>query len=93
MNEQEQLIQTIFTIGNKSLKYKIKDVKEVPQVIQLMGEQGLKVLMTGLQKVKTEEEAVALYDAIMDQVVQKTQTPSAKLGGVLQYINKLNTLR
>jgi hypothetical protein len=38
----------------------------VPQVLQAMGEEGLKALIEGLQKVKSEEEAVALYDAVMD---------------------------
>lgn len=91
MNDQEkQLIQTIFAIGSKSTKYKIKDINMVPQVLQVMGEEGLKALISGLQKVKTEEEAVALYDAVMDQVSQPLK---AKLGGVLNYINKLNTIR
>lgn len=91
MNDQEkQLIQTIFAIGSKSTKYKIKDINMVPQVLQAMGEEGLKALIEGLQKVKSEEEAVALYDAVMDQV---SQPQLAKLGGVLNYINKLNTIR
>lgn len=91
MNDQEkQLIQTIFAIGSKSTKYKIKDINMVPQVLQIMGEEGLKALISGLQKVKTEEEAVALYDAVMDQVSQPLK---AKLGGILNYINKLNTIR
>lgn len=91
MNDQEkQLIQTIFAIGSKSTKYKIKDINMVPQVLQAMGEEGLKTLIEGLQKVKSEEEAVALYDAVMDQV---SQPQLAKLGGVLNYINKLNTIR
>lgn len=91
MNDQEkQLIQTIFAIGSKSTKYKIKDINMVPQVLQVMGEEGLKALISGLQKVKTEEEAVALYDAVMDQVSQPLK---AKLGGILNYINKLNTIR
>lgn len=93
MNEQqqqEQLIQTIFAIGSKSKKYKIKDINSVPQVLQAMGQEGLKVLIEGLQKVKTEEEAVALYDAVMDQVSQPLM---AKLGAKLAYINKLNNKR
>lgn len=91
MNDQEkQLIQTIFAIGSKSTKYKIKDINMVPQVLQVMGEEGLKALISGLQKVKTEEEAVALYDAVMDQVSQPLK---AKLGGILNYINKLNNIR
>ena len=91
MNDQEkQLIQTIFAIGSKSTKYKIKDINMVPQVLQAMGQEGLKALIEGLQKVQSEEEAVALYDTIMDQVSQPLK---AKFGGILNYINKLNTIR
>ena len=91
MNDQEkQIIQVIFAIGNKSTKYKIKDVNSVPQVLQMLGQEGLQLLIEGLQKAKTEEEAVAVYDSIMDQVAKTMQ---AKLGGILNYINKLNTVR
>lgn len=91
MNDQEkQLIQTIFAIGSKSTKYKIKDINMVPQVLQLLGQDGLKALIEGLQQVSSEEEAVALYDGIMDQVSKIVKT---KLGGILNYINKLNTIR
>ena len=91
MNDQEkQLIQTIFAIGSKSTKYKIKDINMVPQVLQILGQEGLKALIEGLQNVKSEEEAIALYDGIMDQV---SKTVKAKLGGILNYINKLNTIR
>ena len=91
MNDQEkQLIQTIFAIGSKSTKYKIKDINMVPQVLQMLGQEGLKALIEGLQQVNSEEEAVALYDGIMDQI---SKTMKAKLGGILNYINKLNTIR
>lgn len=91
MNDQEkQLIQTIFAIGSKSTKYKIKDINMVPQVLQMLGQEGLKALIEGLQQVNSEEEAVAVYDGIMDQV---SKTMKAKLGGILNYINKLNTIR
>lgn len=91
MNDQEQqLIQAIFAIGSKSTKYKIKDINMVPQVMQMLGQEGLKALIEGLQQVNSEEEAVALYDGIMDQV---SKTMKAKLGGILNYINKLNTIR
>ena len=91
MNDQEkQIIQTIFAIGNKSTKYKIKDINMVPQVLQMLGQEGVKALIEGLQQVNSEEEAVALYDGIMDQV---SKTMKAKLGGILNYINKLNNIR
>ena len=91
MNDQEkQLIQAIFAIGSKSTKYKIKDINMVPQILQMLGQEGLKALIEGLQQVNSEEEAIALYDGIMDQV---SKTMKAKLGGILNYINKLNTIR
>ena len=87
MNEQDQLIEAIFQIGSKSTKYPLKDKRQVPQIIQMIGEEGLKALIEGLQKVRSEEEAVAVYDAIRDQA---SKARMAKLGGVLNYINKLN---
>ena len=90
MNDQEKLIQAIFAIGSKSTKYKIKDINMVPQILQMLGQEGLKALIEGLQQVNSEEEAVALYDGIMDQV---SKTMKARLGGIINYINKLNTIR
>ena len=69
---------------------KIKDINMVPQILQMLGQEGLKALIEGLQQVNSEEEAIALYDGIMDQV---SKTMKAKLGGILNYINKLNTIR
>lgn len=90
MNDQEKLIQAIFAIGSKSTKYKIKDINMVPQILQMLGQEGVKALIEGLQQVNSEEEAVALYDGIMDQV---SKTMKARLGGIINYINKLNTIR
>lgn len=90
MNDQEKLIQAIFAIGSKSTKYKIKDINMVPQILQMLGQEGVKALIEGLQQVNSEEEAVAVYEGIMDQV---SKTMKARLGGILNYINKLNTIR
>ena len=99
MNDYEQtqkILQVIAYVGSKSKKHPIKTEDELVTLAKKLGQEGMMALAQEIIKVLQSNSqdidgAVAKYEEIMDSMQPSITT--AKFGGILNYINKLNTIR